>query len=183
VEIRSWMPSSSGPLQRVTTIDARRAIVVGQYVYDQSGKTLLASAVAETHQYLPEQQISLPQTVAIQLPPANMALKINLGMVQVNQLSASPAQLWTMPTFDGAPQYDLGGAAVGAPLPGHVSSQPLLNGVLPTSYPVTPSTGYAVTPASLPSAPPTINSQNAAVGALPVYGQRAMQTPPATRRY
>src|SRR5262245_19489636 len=48
VELRSWLPSANGNLQRVTTVDPRRALVIGQYVYDQSGRTLLASAVAES---------------------------------------------------------------------------------------------------------------------------------------
>ncbi|HEX3601992.1 MAG TPA: hypothetical protein VHU84_17700, partial [Lacipirellulaceae bacterium] len=137
VELRSWMQSTSGPLQRVTTIDARRAWVIGQYVYDQTGKTLLASAVAESHRYYPVEQVSLPDVVTIKLPTANMELKISLGTVQINQLLTDRNQLWTMPTFEGYQQFDLGGAAVGTPLPGRVSSQPLLNGIMPASYPVT----------------------------------------------
>ena len=51
VELRSWLPSASGRLQRVTVIDARRAWVIEQDVYDQSGTTLLASARADSHRY------------------------------------------------------------------------------------------------------------------------------------
>ena len=45
-------------------------------------------------------------------------MKIDLGTVQINQLAGDPQQLWTMPTFDGYPQYDLGGAVPNTPLPG-----------------------------------------------------------------
>ncbi len=185
LELRSWLPSANGTLQRLTTVDPRRAWVVGQYIYDQSGKTLLASAVAESHQYYPLEQVSLPQVVAIRLPTANMALKINLGTVQINQLTADRAQLWTMPAFDGTPRYDLGGAAVGTPLPGQTTSQSIFNGVVPASYPAYPSTSYPVTPASIPSPPaasPTA-SASASAGPLPIYGHQHSAPARDARRY
>lgn len=149
VEIRSWLPSASGMLSRVTVIDAHRAWVVEQYVYDQSGTTLLASAVAESHRYYPVEQVSLPDRVSIRLPTADLALTIDLGTVAINQLPGDPGQLWAMPTFEGYPQYDLGGAAPGTPLPGRPAPQPNLTrqapaSVVPASYPqhpAYPSTG------------------------------------------
>jgi len=181
VELRSWMPSASGTLQRVTAVDARRGIVVEQHVYDQTGRTLLASAVAESQQYYPIEQVSLPQVVSIRLPTANMALKISLGTVQINQLSVDRAQLFSMPRLDGAPQFDLGGAASGTPLPGQVSGQSILNGFngpMPTSYPNYPSTPYPVTPVSMQNAPAKQSFLKGA--ALPIYGQRGSS---ATNRY
>jgi len=169
VELRSKMPSASGTMQRVTVVDARRALVIEQHIYDPSGKTLLASAVAESHCYDPVQQISLPQVVSIRLPPANIALKINLGNVQINQLAGDQSQLWTMPNFDGSPQYDLGGAAVGSPLPGRGATHPLNTGIVPVSYPGYPTTSYPVTPAALPSGP-SVRSTEARP--LPMYGRR-----------
>ena len=113
------MPSASGNLHRVLVIDARRAWVVEQHVYDPTGQTLLASAVAETHQYYPAQQVSLPQRLSLRLPTAGLAMKIDLGTVQINQLAADPAQLWTMPTLAGYPQVDLGGAVMSTPIGNH----------------------------------------------------------------
>ena len=118
VEIRSLMPSASGNLQRVTVIDARRAWVVEQHVYDPTGRTLLASAVAESHQYYPNEQVSLPQRISLRLPTAGLALKIDMGRVVINQLAGDPVQLWTMPAFDGYQKVDLGGAMPNTPLPG-----------------------------------------------------------------
>jgi hypothetical protein len=118
VEIRSSMPSASGTLSRVTVIDARTARVVEQHIYDQTGRTLLASAVAESHQYYEKEQVLLPQKVSIRLPTANLAMKIDLGTMQINQLAGDPAQLWSMPVFAGYPQYNLGGALPNAQLPG-----------------------------------------------------------------
>jgi hypothetical protein len=184
VELRSWLNSASGPLQRVTVIDARRALVIEQHVYDQSGRTLLASAVAESHRYYPLEQISLPQLVSIRLPAANIALKINLGTVQFNQLSVDRAQLWSMPSFDGAPQYDLGGAALGTPLPNQGAIASPLSGVVPGSYSAYPQTPYPVTPASATSPlPATLPPRSARTRPLPVYGQRSSLPAAAPRRY
>src|SRR3954464_962767 len=91
-ELRSWLQSASGRLQRVIVIDARRAWVIEQDVYDQSGTTLLASARADSHRYYEREQVSLPDRVTMQLPTANLRLTINLGAVQINQLAADHVQ-------------------------------------------------------------------------------------------
>lgn len=183
VEIRSWLPSSSGTLQRVMKIDARRAWVVGQYVYDQSGRTLLASAEAETHRYYPLEQVSLPELVSIRLPPANMALKINLGVVQINQLTADQNQLWAMPRFDGSQQFDLGNAVPGTPLPGRVASPPLSSSLLPGAVPASLPPTYPTMPASSTTGSPMTPTSAAEVGPLPRYGQRSSTVQPAIRRF
>jgi hypothetical protein len=171
VELRSWLPSASGRLQRVTVIDARRAWVIEQAIYDQSGTTLLASARADSHRYYEREQLSLPDRVTIQLPTANLRMTINLGVMQINQLAADRGQLWALPTFDGYQQIDLGGAVPGTPLPGPAAPSPL-RGIVPTSYPSYPTTPYPVTPAYGPSAPPTGASSGATVDPLRRYGQR-----------
>src|SRR4051812_7926178 len=175
VELRSWLPSASGRLQRITVVDARRAWVIEQDIYDQAGTTLLASARADSHRYYEREQVSLPDRVTIQLPTANLRMTINLGVVQINQLAADGGQLWTLPTFDGYPRVDLGGAVRGTPLPGPAAPSPL-SGIVPTSYPSYPTTRYPVTPAYTPGAPPTGASSDASVGPLPLYGQRLPPT-------
>jgi hypothetical protein len=166
VEIRSWLPSASGRLARVTVIDASRAWVVEQHVYDPSGQTLIASAVAESHRYYPAEQVSLPQKISLRLPTAGLAMKIDLGNVQINQLAGDPAQLWTMPTFAGYPQYDLGGAVPNTPLPGRPFNQPPspMPPPMPTTYPAPYPTSAA--PAALPAGAP-INSLGSAPSSYP----------------
>jgi hypothetical protein len=181
VELRSWLPSASGRLQRVTVIDARRAWVIEQDVYDPSGTTLLASARADSHRYYEREQVSLPDRVTVQLPTANLRMTINLGPMQINQLAPNSTQLWTLPTYDGSQQVDLGGAVPGTPLPGQppVNVSPLsgvmpaLNSVVPTSAPAYPTTPYPVVPAYTPP-PGTTSDEN--VGPLPLYGQRLPAT-------
>jgi hypothetical protein len=171
VELRTWLPSANGNLQRVLLIDARRAWVIEQHVYDPAGTTLLASARAETHRYYPVEQVSLPERVSIELPTTNLKLAINLGQMQINQLQGDRAQLWTMPTID-APQYDLGGAVPGTPLPGQAPSRPISNSVIPTAYNY-PTTPYPVVPAyGGVSTPATPITRSATFGALPMYGER-----------
>jgi hypothetical protein len=182
VELRSWMPSASGTLNRVTVIDARRAWVIEQHVYDQAG-TLLASAVAESHRFYPEQQVSLPERISIQLPPSGLHFKIDLGAVQINQLAGDRRQLWALPTFEGYPQYDLGGAVPGTPLPGRTTMRQQAPGVLPAAYPVV--TSPAPPQAAVYNAPPYaigVSAAGAQYQPLPQYGRSPYAAPPAYRR-
>ncbi|MGD9635466.1 MAG: hypothetical protein AB7G28_05175 [Pirellulales bacterium] len=148
VELRMFMPSASGNLQRVVVIDARRAWVVEQHVYDPTGRTLLASAVAETHTYYPAEQVSLPQKISLRLPTAGLALKIDMGAVQINRLSGDPTQLWAMPVFEGYQKVDLGGALPNTPLPGQPSPaqsipmQSIPNQPLPMQPPAPPTAQF-----------------------------------------
>jgi hypothetical protein len=172
VELRAWLPAVSGNLQRVMVIDARRAWVLEQHVYDQAGTTLLASAVAESHRYYPVEQVSLPERISIRLPTANLAMRINLGVVQINQLQNDRSQLWSLPTFEGYPQYDLGGAVPGTPLPGVAPPRAVSTSILPTAYPNYPTTPYPVTPALGSAVPASPSSTNTNIGPLPRYGER-----------
>jgi hypothetical protein len=142
VELWSWMPSASGTLRRITVVDARRAWVVEQHVYDQSGSKLLASAVAESHRYYEVEQLSLPDRLSIRLPTTGLAFKIDLGRMQINQLAADRQQRFALPPFDGYPQHDLGGAPAGTPLPGQAIRQAPPSGVVPAAYPEYPTTNY-----------------------------------------
>jgi hypothetical protein len=181
LELRSWLLSASGRLQRVTVVDARRAWVIEQDIYDPSGTTLLASARADSHRYYPVEQVSLPDRVTIQLPTANLRMTINLGPVQINQLAADRGHLFALPMLDGCQQIDLGGAVPGTPLPGPSTPSPL-SGIVPTSYPSSyPTTPYSVTPAYAPSVPPSGASSDASFGPLPLYGQRLPATQPMRR--
>jgi len=122
LEIRSVVQSRTGTLTKSTVVDAKRAWVLEQHIYDSSG-TLLASAIARSHRYYPQLGVSLPQKVEIRLPVAQLALSIDVGTVYLNQLADNPA-LWTLPVLSGYPQLDLGSAPPGAiPAVGGISNQ------------------------------------------------------------
>jgi len=112
LEIHTVMQTRSGTMTKSTVIDARRAWVLQQHVYDTSG-TLLASAVARSHRYYPGMGVSLPQKVDLRMPVAQMSLSINVGTVALNQIANNPA-LWSLPVLSGYPQVDLGTAPPGA---------------------------------------------------------------------
>ena len=108
LEIRSVMQTQAGTLTKSTVVDARRAWVLQQHLYDSSG-TLLASAMARSHRYYPEHGVSLPGQVDIKLPAAQLAMSIDVGTLQLNQLAENP-ELWIKPS--GYPQIDLGRQAI-----------------------------------------------------------------------
>ncbi len=111
LEIRSIIQTRSGQMSKSTVIDARRAWVLEQHLYDAHG-TLVASTRASDHRYHPAVGVSLPQKIALRVPAAQLALSINVGTVQLNALPDNPA-LWSLPVMNGTPQIDLGTAAPG----------------------------------------------------------------------
>jgi hypothetical protein len=175
VELKTWLPSSFGRLNRVIAIDARTAAVVEQHVYDEAGTTLLASAVAESHRYYEVEQVTLPDRLSIKLPTSGVNFRMDLGRMQINQLPANREQLFALPTFEGFPQYDLGGAVTGTPVPGRLNApSPPPNGVTPAGFPAYPSTGYPAANAEYLS-PPAANANG--YMPLPRYGMRSRQRP------
>ena len=178
--MRTWLPSSFGRLNRVIVVNAGTAAVVEQHIYDEAGTTLLASAVAESHRYYPVEQVVLPDRLSIRLPTAGINFKIDLGAVQINQLSANQQQLWTLPAFEGYRQYDLGGAVPGTPVPGRLSAPAApgtSGGASPAGYPVYPTTGYPTTNAAYLSRE---RSNVASFMPLPRYGIPEYTPPVAT---
>jgi hypothetical protein len=108
VEVKSLVNAGCGSMTKRTVLDARTAQVLEQHVYDDAG-TLIASAVAKSHRYYPEAGVSLPQEIDIRIPASELSLSIDVGTVAINGLTDSP-QLWTLPTFSGSQQVDLGTA-------------------------------------------------------------------------
>ena len=74
-------------------------------------------------------------------------MKIDMGTVQINQLAGDPAQLWTMPAFDGYQKYDLGGALPNTQLPGRPTAQYAPGTVMPAAYQPRPANRYPSYPA------------------------------------
>jgi hypothetical protein len=110
IEIKSVVQGRCGALTRRTVIDARRAWVLEQHVYDGVG-TLVASAVARSHRFYPQAGVSLPQELEIRIPASDLSLSIDVGTVQINTLGENPT-LWALPVINGAPPVDLGATPV-----------------------------------------------------------------------
>ena len=113
LEVRSTVQARGNQMTKITVVDARRAWVLEQHVYDTSG-TLIASTRGSDHRYYEALGVSLPQKVDVRVPAAELALSINVGTVQLNTLVDNPA-LWTLPSIQ--PAVDLGAAASGSVAP------------------------------------------------------------------
>ena len=105
VEIRQQVRRPSGDITKRIVVHGRYGWIVLQEVYDAQQR-LLASAQASGHQYDPNHKVSLPRTVDIKLPPAQIAFRLTVNEFLINQLNAS-TQLWTMPQINGYPPVDL----------------------------------------------------------------------------
>jgi len=174
VEIRSVIQTRSGTMTKSTVIDARRAWVLEQHVYDTSG-TLLASARARSHRFYPGPGVSLPQEVEIRMPAAQMSLSIDVGTVALNQVPDNPA-LWSLPALSGYQQIDLGTAPPG--------SYPTISSAASKDWSTLASPGFVgLTPETVRSngafAPTPINSTPLPIATAPVGPGAIRQQPVA----
>jgi hypothetical protein len=106
LELRAIRQTPDGPTTKITRIDAARAWILEQYVYDSQGR-LRASAIADGYRRDPASGLAMPTAVRIEVPPARFSLRIDLGNVQINRLQGDRGPLWEMPRFAGYPAIDL----------------------------------------------------------------------------
>lgn len=106
VEIRSQINSPMGPIRKISLIDWQRATVNEQHLYDGQGQRL-ASVQASNFHFDAGQQVTLPRTVHITLPTANMDFTLNIYGYSINQLTSDAQTLFTMPEIQGVPAIDL----------------------------------------------------------------------------
>ena len=154
LEVRTKLYHPTGTRTRTTIIDATRAWVVEQILYDSRGQ-LIASSKASDFRYDPLTQVSLPKKVAIRVPSQSLSFTIDLGNVAINTYAGDAAMLWTRPTIANTPNYDLGGAA--APAAGTIAP--------PTPVREMPFPGQPlpVAPQQSPAAMPAVGFNAAAV--------------------
>jgi len=159
LEIRSIIQSPTGTLTKSTVIDARRAWVLEQHIYDSGGQ-LMVSSRASRHRFYPAEGVSLPQEIEVRVPAMQLSLSIDVGSVLLNQVAENPV-LWSLPVLSGYPQIDLGSAPPGAvpavgsasyPAPNAASTIPIPTGpnVLPANSALSPSV-YSVPATSIGS--------------------------------
>lgn len=169
-EVRYVQDSPRGRLTRVLIIDSHGQ-VTQQSVLNSQG-ALLASATASQFRYDPQTAVSLPRVVTVQVPAAELSLKINTGDVAVNGAVGNPAMLFQPPVLQNHPVVDLGTSLgqVGQSSPPPTTATPLQQTgweAPPNSAPtaVTPATSEPAVPPSAPLVTPA-----APPGPPPVYG-------------
>jgi hypothetical protein len=106
-EVRTIRETDQGPMTKVTVVDGRTGWVVEQRLYDAGGR-MAASASVARHRQDPLTGLVMPEVVQIQFPPAELAMQIDLGPVQINRLAGDSEWLWRMPQYAGAQPIDLG---------------------------------------------------------------------------
>jgi hypothetical protein len=95
-----------GPVTKITIIDGSQGWILEQQVFN-ARRQLLASSVASGHRRDPLSGLVMPTVVNINCPPAQLAMRIDLGNVEINRLAGDPASLWSMPSYPGTPLIDL----------------------------------------------------------------------------
>lgn len=152
LELRAPITTPTGPMTRVLVIDATRAWVMEQHLYDSSGGPPVASAVAEDFRYDETAQVSLPRRVTIRVPASELALTVDTGAVVVNGPIPNPTLMFAPPALDGYPRVDLGTTAPGLAFDKRSIASPT---VVP---PVTTSTTVLPPPAGSLTSPPARNT-------------------------
>jgi len=107
LEVRTVRESADGPMTKVTVIDGCHGWVVEQRLYDAQGR-LLASSQTSGHRRDPLSGLVMPTVADVRFPPAQLALRIRLGNVQINRPLAGGPELFGLPRYQGAPLVDLG---------------------------------------------------------------------------
>ena len=106
LEIRAIRETPRGPMTEVFIVNAARAWILEQRIYDVQNR-LLAQAIADGHRRDPSTGLVMPLAVNISVPPAQFTLRIDLGNVKINDLPGNVGTMWEMPRFAGSPAIDL----------------------------------------------------------------------------
>ena len=105
LEIRTLRETPQGTRVKVTVVDALRGCVLAQQIRDPQGR-LLASAQSWQHRRDPLTGLILPGVVAVESVPAQLAMRLDLGTVEVNR-PLPGASLWAVPQMEGSSVVDL----------------------------------------------------------------------------
>ncbi len=99
IEIRSYYPTATGQVTKITHIHNRFAWVLGQQIYDTRGQ-LVATTKASNHQYFPLQQVALPRKVEFELAMAQLQFEVDTTDYRINQPLGNPELVFDLPTDD-----------------------------------------------------------------------------------
>lgn len=167
LELTSRISSPAGPMTRVITVDATRAWVLEQHLYDATGQ-LVASAKSSDFRYDDVANVSLPRKVTIRVPASELALTIDVGKVAVNVPVPNRTLMYTPPSLANYPRVDLGSVPAGMALD-------------PSMVP--PQTTVPNRPEPMAYVPPTAPTATAPSGVAPTgYVAPASAAPPVMQQ-
>jgi hypothetical protein len=101
LEIRSRRHTAMGAMTKITIVEAERALVLGQQLYDAQGQ-LIAMATTTNHIRDGLSGVNMPRHIELQLPTTQMKLQIDVVNWQMNSLGPQHAGIWMLPDKTGA---------------------------------------------------------------------------------
>lgn len=108
LQVRAPITTAQGDLLRIIEVDQRRALVVKQLIYGPNNE-LLASVDASDFTYKQLENVSLPRTLKVNLPPAGLAFQLDVDDYTVN--TSSPPSTFEMPKIPQHRYLDLANPA------------------------------------------------------------------------
>ena len=109
LELYTTISTPSGEMHRVLTIDPQTGLVLQQALYDAENR-LLGWARSSKHRYFPEQNVSLPQHIQLNMVGPNgqqTKLSVQIQSHTINALYVDPQVTWAMPRPADVPVVDL----------------------------------------------------------------------------
>jgi len=160
LEIRSRRRTPLGDMTKITIVDAERALVLAQHLYDAQGQ-LIASATTSNHIRVRDglSGVNLPRQIDLQLPTTQLKFRIDVVDWQINTLGPQHAGIWTKPDYasQGFQNIDLADPNLQFTLPGQpltgAAIDPRANGGLRAADPGWSAAG----PANQAVAPPGVD--------------------------
>jgi hypothetical protein len=121
VEIRSRKMTSTGEITQITVVDQWEGTVVEQDAYNQQGQLL---AVARSSRFMrdPASGATLPRSIDVQWPPAQLSFHLDVANWIVNSPANDNPALWTKPEYPGYPNVDLADPHLRFAAPGSASA-------------------------------------------------------------
>lgn len=116
LEIRSLRQTPSGEMTKITVVDASRALVLEQHLYDTRGQRV-ATALTTNHVRDGISGANMPRQIDLHLPSAQLQMRIDVVNWQLNALGPQHAGIWTKPENPEYPNVDLADPSIQFNLP------------------------------------------------------------------
>ena len=100
LEVHSRIPTDAGDLNKITIVNDTYGWVLEQTVRDANGQ-LLASARTSKHRYYADHGASLPHSIDIHFPPAQLAFRLDVPNYVLNQPVNGGSEIWIARTTTG----------------------------------------------------------------------------------
>lgn len=106
-DVRAWLNTPSGKLQRVITFDQKYGYVHSQYLYDPYGQ-ILAQIRAQQHRYDAATNVTLAHDIAVSIPQMQAQVQFNVRSYLLNSIGYdNGGRLWEPPSVPGAQMIDM----------------------------------------------------------------------------